>query len=74
VTVRDDPAEAAYRRALALVTALVTLVGGLWAVLTPAFRAPDEPQHVNSVLRLAYGGGWPVASTSRPPPTPSAGR
>ncbi|MBA8810028.1 DUF2142 domain-containing protein [Promicromonospora sukumoe] len=58
---RDDPREVAYRRALALVTALVTLVGGLWAVLTPAFRAPDEPQHVNSVLRLAYGGGWPPA-------------
>ncbi|WP_165362640.1 DUF2142 domain-containing protein [Promicromonospora panici] len=58
---RDDPAEAAYRRALALVTALVALVGVLWAVLTPAFRAPDEPQHVNSVLRLAYGGGWPAA-------------
>jgi 4-amino-4-deoxy-L-arabinose transferase-like glycosyltransferase len=61
VTVRDDPAEAAYRRALALITALVTLTGVLWAVLTPAFRAPDEPQHVNSVLRLAYGGGWPAA-------------
>lgn len=58
---RDDPAEAAYRRALALITALVTLTGVLWAVLTPAFRAPDEPQHVNSVLRLAYGGGWPAA-------------
>ncbi|PUB20126.1 putative membrane protein DUF2142 [Promicromonospora sp. AC04] len=51
----------AYRRALALITALVVLVGVLWAVLTPAFRAPDEPQHVNSVLRLAYGGGWPAA-------------
>ncbi|MFD2793259.1 DUF2142 domain-containing protein [Promicromonospora vindobonensis] len=58
---RDDPAEVAYRRALALITALVTLVGVCWAVLTPAFRAPDEPQHVNSVLRLAYGGGWPAA-------------
>ncbi|GAB2467433.1 hypothetical protein GCM10027063_04920 [Promicromonospora xylanilytica] len=58
---RDDPAESAYRRALALTTALVTVVGVLWAVLTPAFRAPDEPQHVNSVLRLAYGGGWPAA-------------
>jgi 4-amino-4-deoxy-L-arabinose transferase-like glycosyltransferase len=59
--VRDDPAEVAYRRALALITTLVTLVGVCWAVLTPAFRAPDEPQHVNSVLRLAYGGGWPAA-------------
>lgn len=31
----------------------------LWAVLTPAFRAPDEPQHFNSVIRLLEGGGWP---------------
>jgi hypothetical protein len=61
VSVRDEPAEVAYRRALTLITVLVTLVGALWAVVTPAFRAPDEPQHVNSVLRLAYGGGWPAA-------------
>jgi 4-amino-4-deoxy-L-arabinose transferase-like glycosyltransferase len=31
----------------------------LWTVVTPAFRSPDEPQHVNSVLRLAEGDGWP---------------
>ncbi|MFJ3405856.1 DUF2142 domain-containing protein [Promicromonospora sp. NPDC090134] len=71
---RDDPAEAAYRRALALVTALVVLVGGLWAVLTPAFRAPDEPQHVNSVLRLAYGGGWPPAGEALVGPAVDAAR
>ncbi|GAB3172790.1 hypothetical protein GCM10027059_42790 [Myceligenerans halotolerans] len=29
-------------------------------MLTPAFRAPDEVQHLNSTLRLAYGGGWPA--------------
>ncbi len=72
--VRDDPAEAAYRRALVLVTALVVLVGGLWAVLTPAFRAPDEPQHVNSVLRLAYGGGWPPAGEALVGPAVDAAR
>ncbi|MFD6444188.1 DUF2142 domain-containing protein [Promicromonospora sp. NPDC060204] len=71
---RDDPAEAAYRRALALVTALVVLTGGLWAVLTPAFRAPDEPQHVNSVLRLAYGGGWPPAGEALVGPAVDAAR
>lgn len=49
-----------YRAALAAITLLVVTVAGCWAVLTPAFRAPDEPQHVNSVLRLAYGGGWPA--------------
>lgn len=49
-----------YRLALAAITLLVVAVAGCWAVLTPAFRTPDEPQHVNSVLRLAYGGGWPA--------------
>ncbi len=48
-----------YRAALAAITLLVVTVAACWAVLTPAFRAPDEPQHLNSVLRLAYGGGWP---------------
>lgn len=71
---RDDPAEAAYRRALALITALVILVGVLWAVLTPPFRAPDEPQHVNSVLRLAYGGGWPAAGEALVGPAVDAAR
>lgn len=43
--------------------ALTVLFGtllGLWAVLTPPFRAPDEPQHYNSVMRLTTGGGWPA--------------
>ena len=40
-------------------TALFMAVMVLWTVVTPAFRSPDEPQHVNSVLRLAEGGGWP---------------
>lgn len=74
MVVRDDPAEVAYRRTLALVTALVALVGVLWAVLTPAFRAPDEPQHVNSVLRLAYGGGWPAAGEALVGPAVEAAR
>lgn len=51
---------AGYRAALAAITLLVVAVATCWAVLTPAFRAPDEPQHLNSVLRLAYGGGWPA--------------
>ncbi len=33
--------------------------------MTPAFRAPDESQHVNSVLRLAEGGGWPAPGDAR---------
>lgn len=53
-----------YRRCLAAVTALFGTVLLLWAVLTPAFRAPDEPQHLNSVLRLLEGGGWPAPQTA----------
>jgi 4-amino-4-deoxy-L-arabinose transferase-like glycosyltransferase len=74
VTVRDDPAEVAYRRGLALITVLVMLTGVLWAVLAPPFRAPDEPQHVNSVLRLAYGGGWPAAGEALVGPAVDAAR
>jgi 4-amino-4-deoxy-L-arabinose transferase-like glycosyltransferase len=40
-------------------TAVFLAVMVLWTVVTPAFRSPDEPQHVNSVLRLADGDGWP---------------
>lgn len=50
----------AYRRWLVVATGLFGAVLALWALLTPGFRAPDEPQHVNSVLRLLDGGGWPA--------------
>jgi hypothetical protein len=42
----------------AATAAFVTLMV-LWTIVTPAFRNPDEPQHVNRVLRIAEGGGWP---------------
>jgi small subunit ribosomal protein S36 len=42
-----------------LVTALFTLVLGSWSVLTPQYHAPDEPHHVDAVMRLAEGQGWP---------------
>ncbi|QAY63366.1 DUF2142 domain-containing protein [Xylanimonas allomyrinae] len=48
-----------HRRLDLLLTLLVVGVAATWALLTPPLRAPDEPQHLNSVLRLAYGGGWP---------------
>ncbi|WP_324650850.1 DUF2142 domain-containing protein [Georgenia sp. H159] len=48
-----------YRRSVVAITALFGSLLVLWAVLTPAFRAPDEPQHFNSVIRLLEGGGWP---------------
>jgi 4-amino-4-deoxy-L-arabinose transferase-like glycosyltransferase len=44
----------------ALLTVLVAGVACTWALLTPPFQAPDEPQHLNSVIRLAHGGGWPA--------------
>lgn len=37
----------------------------VWAILTPAFRAPDEPVHVNSVIRVVEGGGWPAPGEAR---------
>ena len=41
--------------ALAAFAALLTF----WATMTPAYRAPDEPQHVSAVLGLVQGQGWP---------------
>ncbi|PZR54358.1 hypothetical protein DNL40_05530 [Xylanimonas oleitrophica] len=43
-----------------LLPVLVAGVAATWALLTPPLQAPDEPQHLNSVVRLAYGGGWPA--------------
>jgi 4-amino-4-deoxy-L-arabinose transferase-like glycosyltransferase len=37
----------------------------VWSVLTPQFRNPDEPAHVNSVVRLLEGGGWPAPGDAR---------
>ncbi|MBE1876388.1 DUF2142 domain-containing protein [Myceligenerans pegani] len=71
---RDDTALARYRFALALITALVAASATCWAVLTPAFRAPDEVQHLNSTLRLAYGGGWPAPGEALVSPGVDAAR
>ena len=49
-----------YARCVVALTILMGSVLALWAVLTPGFRAPDEPQHFNSVMRVATGGGWPA--------------
>jgi 4-amino-4-deoxy-L-arabinose transferase-like glycosyltransferase len=50
---------------MALLTLLIVAWTAVWAVVTPAFRSPDEQNHVNSVLRLAYGGGWPAPGEAR---------
>lgn len=38
---------------------LLTFEGLLWGLLSPILRTPDETQHVNSIMRVAEGGGWP---------------
>ncbi|TDE96109.1 DUF2142 domain-containing protein [Occultella glacieicola] len=48
-----------YRLVVVIISVLFGAILALWAVLTPGFRAPDEPQHFNSVMRVATGGGWP---------------
>ena len=40
-------------------TALLGLVMVLWTVAVPAFRAPDEAAHLDLVLYLADGHGYP---------------
>jgi hypothetical protein len=32
----------------------------LWALTAPMFQAPDEAAHVDAVVRLALGHGWPA--------------
>jgi 4-amino-4-deoxy-L-arabinose transferase-like glycosyltransferase len=50
---------------LAAATVLLYAVLALWACVTPPFRAPDEPQHVSTVLRLAYSHTYPAAGTAK---------
>ena len=42
-----------------LITALFALMLACWSVLVPQYHAPDEPNHVDAVLRLVQGEGWP---------------
>jgi hypothetical protein len=45
--------------------ALLLLSSMIWGALTPATRAPDEVQHLNSIVRLAHGDGWPKPGDAR---------
>ncbi len=47
-------------RFLTLIVAAYLLAGGLYAVVTPAWQAPDEPAHYNYVRSLAEDGRLPV--------------
>ncbi|PZE68094.1 glycosyltransferase family 39 protein [Curtobacterium sp. MCBD17_021] len=52
------------RRAEVVVVAGVTAAFGLilllWAVLVPAFQAPDERAHFDAAVHVALGDGWPA--------------
>ncbi|OAA24429.1 small subunit ribosomal protein S36 [Frankia sp. EI5c] len=42
-----------------LITALFGALLACWSVLVPQYHAPDEPNHVDAVMRLVQGAGWP---------------
>lgn len=54
-----------YRLLLTLITVVTALVSLCWALLSPAYRPPDELAHANSVVRVAHGGGWPAPGDAR---------
>jgi 4-amino-4-deoxy-L-arabinose transferase-like glycosyltransferase len=45
---------------LILIVAAYLLIGGLYAVYTPSWQAPDEPAHYNYVRYLAENSHFPV--------------
>ncbi|MDO5722967.1 MAG: DUF2142 domain-containing protein [Flaviflexus sp.] len=45
----------------AIITVALMFLQFAWAMSTPVFRGPDEPVHVNSVMRVATTGTWPKA-------------
>lgn len=45
---------------LAFITWVYLLVGGLFAVRTPAWQSPDEPAHYNYIAQIAETGALPV--------------
>lgn len=42
-----------------LITGLFAALLASWSVLVPQYHAPDEPNHVDAVMRLVQGAGWP---------------
>lgn len=48
------------RHWLGLILVFYLLIGGLYAVYTPPWQAPDEPAHYNYVRHLAERGDFPV--------------
>lgn len=48
---------------VALLTAVFGLWLVLWAIVVPAFQAPDEPAHFDAAVHVATGSGWPAPGT-----------
>ena len=52
--------ERIFNAVLLVLATLFVVVGGLYAVLTPPWQAPDEPAHYNYVAQVAGAGCCPV--------------
>ena len=50
-------------RWIAVLTAVFGLWLVLWALVVPAFQAPDEPAHFDAAVQVATGSGWPAPGT-----------
>ena len=47
---------------LALILVAYFIVGGLFAINTPAWQAPDEPAHYNYILQVAHKAAAPKSN------------
>lgn len=59
------------RRAAATIAALACANASLWAILTPAFQAPDEPAHFSFTQSLVENGKVPDKAPTNTPPISS---
>lgn len=57
--------ERAYWWGIVAATAALAMYLAAWIALTPPYRAPDEPLHLNSIVRVEFGGGWPAPGDAR---------
>lgn len=46
-------------------TLLLAAIFTIWAAVTPPFRAPDEPQHVSTIIGLAYDHSYPPPGSAQ---------
>lgn len=56
----DAMSRSRFLTASVLLTLSLMLWQFAWAFSAPALRGPDEPMHVNSIMRLATTGTWPA--------------